>query len=125
MTGETSIHLARTYDDLSHIHGARLLVDRLWPRGVQKESLHLSEWIREVAPSNELRRWFGHDPKKWLAFRQRYIAELDENVAAVEQCAVWVRKGAVTLLYGAKDREHNNAVVLAEYLAHHTKKHRK
>jgi len=100
-------------------------VDRLWPRGVPKERLHLSDWMRDAAPSAELRRWFGHDPKKWLAFRQRYMAELDENLAAVEQCAVWVRKGAVTLLYGAKDREHTHAIVLADYLAHYVKKHRK
>lgn len=125
MTGKVSIHLARAYDDLSQVHGARLLVDRLWPRGVQKEHLHLSEWTRDIAPSNALRQWFGHDPDKWQTFRQRYTAELDNNPEAVAQCAAWLHKGAVTLLYVAKDREHNNAVVLAEYLAHHVKKKRK
>lgn len=125
MTSQSTIHLARVYDDLSKVHGARLLVDRLWPRGVKKEELHLSEWMRDIAPSNELRQWFGHDPEKWQVFRQRYSDELKANPEAVERCLVWLHKGPVTLLYGAKDYEHNHALVLAEYLTHHAKKHRK
>ncbi len=125
MSAKPVIHLARVYDDLSKVHGARLLVDRLWPRGVQKESLHLSKWVRDVAPSNTLRQWFAHEVEKWPEFQKRYRKELQDNHEAVEQCLVWLRKGSVTLLYGAKDHEHNNAVVLADYLAHHATQHGK
>lgn len=116
MSRAADIRIARAYDDLGDIEGARLLVDRVWPRGVSKDQLHLDEWIREVAPSTELRKWFGHDPQKWQAFRDRYRNELDANENAVEKCLDWCRKGPVVLLYGAKDREHNQAVVLRDYL---------
>lgn len=116
MSRAADIRIARAYDDLGDIEGARLLVDRVWPRGVSKDQLHLDEWIREVAPSNELRKWFGHDPQKWQAFRDRYRNELDANEDAVQKCLGWCRKGPVVLLYGAKDREHNQAVVLRDYL---------
>lgn len=110
------IHIARVYDDLSAIKGARLLVDRLWPRGIRKETLALDEWLKDVAPSSDLRKWFGHDPDKWPEFRKRYREELDANTDAVERCLEWCRKGSVTLLYGAKDEAHNQAVVLRAYL---------
>ncbi|MCZ7676941.1 MAG: DUF488 family protein [Roseovarius sp.] len=116
MSRAADIRIARAYDDLGDIEGARLLVDRVWPRGVSKDQLHLDEWIREVAPSTELRKWFGHDPQKWQAFRDRYRNELDANEDAVQKCLGWCRKGPVVLLYGAKDREHNQAVVLRDYL---------
>lgn len=113
------IRIARDYDDddAGASDGARILVDRLWPRGVSKSDLDYDEWIKEVAPSTELREWFDHDPTKWPEFRKRYRAELDDNPDAVERLLDWCRKGSVTLLYGAKDREHNQAVVLRDYLA--------
>lgn len=96
--------------------GARLLVDRVWPRGIRKDALRADDWIREVAPSTTLRKWFGHDVARWPGFRDRYRAELRNNPEAVERCLAWCRKGPVTLLYGAKDEAHNQAVVLAEFL---------
>ena len=96
--------------------GARLLVDRVWPRGIAKADLRLDEWMRDVAPSTELRKWFGHEPEKWEAFRGHYIAELHGHPEAVDRCLVWCRAGTVTLLFAAKDREHNQAVVLRDYL---------
>ncbi|MGI6207791.1 MAG: DUF488 domain-containing protein [Anaerolineae bacterium] len=94
----------------------RLLVDRVWPRGLKKESLHLDAWIREVAPSDELRRWFGHDPAKWDEFRRRYFAELDAMPEVWQPILEAAKKGDVTLLFGARDEEHNQAVALKEYL---------
>jgi uncharacterized protein YeaO (DUF488 family) len=116
MTGNGKLHIARVYDEPEAGQGARLLVDRVWPRGVAKDELQHDDWIRDVAPSTELRTWFGHDPEKWRDFQRRYRAELDDNPAAVEHCLAWCRKGPVTLLYGAKDRDHNQAVVLRDYL---------
>lgn len=111
----SAIHIARVYDHPS-AEGASLLVDRLWPRGIAKADLAPDEWIRDIAPTTELRKWFGHDPAKWEEFRRRYRAELDANAEAVERCLAWCRKGSVTLLYGAKDHEHNQAVELRDYL---------
>lgn len=84
--------------------------------GISKAGLALDDWIREVAPSTELRKWFGHDPDRWDEFRRRYHAELDASDEALERCLAWCRKGPVVLLYGAKDRDHNQAVVLRDYL---------
>ncbi len=116
MTSAPDIDLARVYDDLGKTQGARLLVDGVWPRGIGKDALDLDDWIRDVAPSTDLRKWFGHDPDRWDAFRRRYRAELGSNEDAVERCLTWGRKGPVVLLFGAKDRDHNQAVVLREYL---------
>lgn len=116
MTGKGEIHLARAYDDPAESTGARLLVDRLWPRGIAKADLPHDEWIRDVAPSDELRKWFGHDPARWPGFRDRYIKELDAKTEAVGRCLAWCERGPVTLVYSARDREHNQAVVLKEYL---------
>ncbi len=110
------IDLARVYDDPDATQGARLLVDRVWPRGISKDDLELEDWIREVAPSGHLRRWFGPDPDRWLEFQNRYRGELDTNDEAVERCLAWCRKGPIVLLYGTRDREHNQAVVLGDYL---------
>lgn len=121
MTSAKSIHIARVYDDPKETTGARLLVDRTWPRGVKKTNLDHDAWIRDVAPSTELRKWFGHDPKKWSEFRKRYLSELKDNQDAVSQCMEWCRKGAVTLLFATTDRKHNQAVVLREYLASYKK----
>ncbi len=116
MSRASDIRIARAYDDLDDIGGARLLVDRVWPRGVSKDELDLDDWVREVAPTSGLRKWFGHDPQKWQGFRSRYRKELDANEEAVKRCLEWCRKGPVVLLYGARDREHNQAVVLRDYL---------
>lgn len=95
--------------------GFRILVDRLWPRGITKEKAKIDLWLKDVAPSDKLRKWFGHDPKKWNEFKKRYFAELTNN-PAVEQLKKYIIKGNVTLLYSAKDENHNNAVALKEFL---------
>jgi len=117
MSGARDIRIARVYDAPDAMAGAQLLVDRVWPRGIAKSDLRLDEWLRDIAPSTKLRKWFGHDPERWEAFRTRYRSELEGNVAAVDRCLKWCRKGPVTLLFAAKDREHNQAVVLRDYLA--------
>ena len=117
MNAGPAIHLARAWDDPAAMTGARLLVDRVWPRGVTKDKLRLDAWLRDIAPSSALRKWFGHDPARWDEFRRRYQDELDANPDAVAQALDWCRKGPVTLIYGAKDRDHNQAVVLRDYLA--------
>jgi len=110
------ITLARVYDDEEPGEGPRFLVERLWPRGVRRADLRLTDWLKDVAPSDELRRWFGHEPEKWDEFRRRYFAELDERPQAWESLRDTSATGDVTLLYSARDVEHNNAVALREYL---------
>jgi uncharacterized protein YeaO (DUF488 family) len=109
------IEVARVYDDELPA-GRRFLVDRVWPRGVRKDQLDLAGWPRDVAPSAELRRWFGHDPERWEEFRRRYTAELDAHPDAWRSLLDAARAGDVVLLFGAKDTEHNNAVVLRDHL---------
>lgn len=119
LVGETvkmQIRIKRIYDAPAADEGMRILADRLWPRGVKKDSAQIDLWLNEIAPSDDLRQWFGHDPAKWAEFKKRYSAELrnkQDSVAVLRQHA---RAGAVTLLYGAKDEKHNNAVALLEYL---------
>ena len=110
------IRVKRVYDPPAADDGARLLVERLWPRGMKKEALPMDGWPKDVAPSDALRRWFGHDPAKWAEFRRRYMAELDDNRAAWEPILEAARQGDVTLLYSAHDVEHNNALALKAYL---------
>lgn len=110
------IQVKRVYEKPAKGDGARILVDRLWPRGLKKEDLHLESWVKEVAPSDSLRRWFGHEPSKWKEFRRRYFAELDGKPKVWKFILQAGREGNVTLLYGAKDPEHNNAVALRDYL---------
>ena len=93
-----------------------MLVDRLWPRGISKEQLQLDEWLREIAPSDELRKWYHHEPEKFESFEERYIRELEHHGELVERLIEKGRNGTVTLVYSAKDRENNNAVVLKNYL---------
>ncbi|MEP6776094.1 MAG: DUF488 domain-containing protein [Chloroflexota bacterium] len=112
------IVIRRVYDK-GEKSGARYLVERLWPRGMRKEALALDGWLKDVAPSTELRQWFGHDPARWTEFRERYFAELDAHSDAWQPLAETARKGNVTLLYSAKDTEHNSAVALKEYLQKH------
>jgi uncharacterized protein YeaO (DUF488 family) len=110
------IMVKRVYELPGRDDGARFLVDRLWPRGVKRETLRLEGWYKEAAPSAALRRWFGHDPKKWKVFRERYRAELADQPVVWRPLLEAARRGDVTLLYAARDLEHNNAVVLAEFL---------
>ncbi|HKR41490.1 MAG TPA: DUF488 family protein [Paraburkholderia sp.] len=111
-----AIDIQRVYEhtgDDGHVH---FLVDRLWPRGIKKESLNLDGWLKDVAPSNVLRDWFGHDPQRWDEFRQRYEQELDASPASWQAILDVARKKPVTLFYGARDTEHNQAVVLRDFL---------
>lgn len=112
------ISVQRVYKARRDAKGKRVLVDRLWPRGVRKESLKLDLWLRDVAPSDELRKWFGHDPQRWKEFQRRYRAELKrpERQEQLQELLALARKGPVTLLYGARDEEHNEAVALRAYL---------
>lgn len=109
--------LKRVYERPSDADGTRILVDRLWPRGLSKDEARVDFWLKEIAPSTELRRWFGHDPARWAEFQQRYRAELEANPDAVAELKAAIGQGPATLVYGAKDEEHNDAVVLAAYLA--------
>ncbi len=111
-----SIQVKRAYDPPSSDDGARYLVDRLWPRGIKKEALEIEAWVKDVAPSDALRKWFGHDPAKWDEFRKRYFQELRANEDAWRPLAAAARRGRITLLFGAKDTEHNQAVALKEFL---------
>ncbi len=111
----------RVYDAREPGDGTRFLVERLWPRGIRKESLGDAAWLREVAPSAELRRWFGHDPAKWDEFRRRYFEELDAEADAWRPILEAARQGNVALLYSARDTEHNNARALAEYLGRYAR----
>jgi uncharacterized protein YeaO (DUF488 family) len=110
------ISLKRAYEKPDRGDGYRVLVDRLWPRGIKKEQAYIDCWLRNIAPSGELRKWFGHDPEKWLEFKKRYFQELKVNPDPFNQLAEIVKSRQVTLVFGAKDREHNNAVALKEYL---------
>jgi uncharacterized protein YeaO (DUF488 family) len=111
-----TIRTERAYADDPSSRGARFLVDRLWPRGVKKDALRIDAWLKDVAPSDKLRAWFGHDPERWLEFRDRYFAELEANAPALVPLLRAVEEGDVTLVFGAKDEEHNNAVALRDYL---------
>ena len=113
------IQIKRAYEEVSKDDGYRILVDRLWPRGLTKERVAADEWLKEIAPSTELRKWFGHDPKKWTEFCKKYDAELKGNKELVDSIIKKARHEKVTLIYGAKDQEHNEAVVLLEYIKKH------
>ena len=115
---EHQIRVRRVYDEPEPADGARVLVDRLWPRGVSRQAAQLREWVRDVAPSDELRRWYGHDPGKFEEFRRRYLAELDqpEPRAAVARLRALAAGGPVTLLTATKDVQHSQATVLADHL---------
>jgi uncharacterized protein YeaO (DUF488 family) len=109
------IKLSRIYDSPKG-EGFRVLVDRLWPRGINKENAGVDLWLKEIAPSNELRKWFGHDPQRWTEFKMKYFHELEEKKELVDQIIEKAKAGDVVLLYGSKDIKYNNAVVLKEYL---------
>lgn len=111
-----AIAVKRVYDPPSVTDGVRVLVDRLWPRGLAKEKAQVDHWVPEIAPSTELRRWFGHDPAKWEEFRRRYFRELDRSTEIVSRLAELAARQQVTLLFGAREARFNNAVALKEYL---------
>jgi uncharacterized protein YeaO (DUF488 family) len=114
MQGRTKIRIKRVYDAPSPSDGTRILVDRLWPRGLKKEQARVDIWMRDLAPSTSLRSWFSHEPARWDEFKKRFYAELDARRDAIE--VVLARKGTVTLLYGSREDRFNNAVALKEYL---------
>ena len=111
-----AVRLKRVYEKTGGHEGTRVLIDRVWPRGVRKSEAAIDLWLKEIAPSTELRKWFGHDPEKWPDFKRRYFRELEQNAALVEKLSNMNQKGTVTLVFGAKNEKHNNAVALKEYL---------
>jgi uncharacterized protein YeaO (DUF488 family) len=112
----SNLRLKRAYEPAAIEDGTRILVDRLWPRGVRKAEANLDQWLGEIAPSARLRTWFAHDPKRWDAFRRRYRAELAEHANVLDELRRRARQGPVTLVYSAKDEAHNDAVVLRNVL---------
>ena len=115
--GRHDIRLKRAYAPASADDGIRVLVDRMWPRGVSKQKIAAQAWLKDIAPSTELRQWFGHDPDRWAVFQSRYRAELEANPDAVAELISALRRGPATLVYGARDETRNDAVVLADWLA--------
>jgi uncharacterized protein YeaO (DUF488 family) len=111
------LQLKRVYEPPAKEDGLRILVDRLWPRGLTKEKAKVDHWLKEIAPSTELRKWFNHDPAKWNEFKKRYREELKHNKEQVAILKAYLQQGMVTLVYGAKDEEHNDAIVLKEWLS--------
>ena len=110
------VRIKRVYEQPDKVDGTRILVDRLWPRGLSKEKARVDLWLKDVAPSTELRKWFGHDPDKWPEFQTRYRAELRSNEEQLLLLKQEAAKGTVTLVYGARDEKHNEAVVLQKLL---------
>lgn len=116
MSNRRKIAMKRVYEDPDEDDGRRVLIDRLWPRGLKKEEAAVDLWLKEISPSTELRKWFGHDPEKWTEFERRYFAELDERLDALAQLRKEMKGGKVTIVYGAKDEDHSNARALLDYL---------
>ncbi len=110
------LRIKRVYEERSDTDGRRILVDRLWPRGISKERAGIDLWMKDIAPSDGLRRWFGHDPSRWEEFKTRYLGELEEKQDLLADLRKMDREGTVTLIYAAKDMDHNNAVVLKEVI---------
>jgi uncharacterized protein YeaO (DUF488 family) len=113
------VKLKRAYDTAARSDGHRILVDRIWPRGIAREELRIADWIKDAAPSAGLRKWFGHEPARWPEFKRRYFQELDRRPEVLTPLVEQSRAGTVTLVFAAKDAEHNNAVALREYLERH------
>lgn len=111
-----SINIKRVYDDKSDDDGYRVFIDRLWPRGVKKEDAHFDEWLKDLAPSTELRKWFDHAPERFEEFKKRYKKELEEHKEELDKLRNRAKSKKITLLYAAKDKEMNNAVVMKEVL---------
>jgi uncharacterized protein YeaO (DUF488 family) len=115
------LRLKRAYDPASPDDGARILIDRLWPRGLRKTDAALDDWIKEVAPSTELRQWFGHDPERWPEFQRRYKAELHQHIEELDRIRALAKKQTITLVYSAHDEKHNDAIVLKDVLLGETR----
>lgn len=113
------VRIKRVYAPRADSDGNRILVDRLWPRGLARDTAALTSWCKDIAPSTELRRWFGHDRQRWAEFNRRYREELESNPVGVGKLAALLHQGPGTLLYAARDEEHNHAIVLASYMAQH------
>ena len=111
-----TVQIKRAYEPVAASDGERILVDRLWPRGLSKEAAAIDHWARDLAPSTALRRWFAHEPEKWVEFKRRYFAELSAASKAVRELAARAKRRRVTLVYAARDEQHNDAVALREYL---------
>lgn len=111
-----NLQLKRAYDAPAPADGMRVLVDRLWPRGVKKEAAAIDLWAKDLAPSTELRKWFGHDPERWAEFTRRYNAELGQHTALLDELRAHALRGPVTLIYAARDQEHNEAVIIRDAL---------
>jgi uncharacterized protein YeaO (DUF488 family) len=116
------IQVKRVYEAPAANDGTRFLVDHLWPRGLKKEAVRVKAWLKDVSPSNALRQWFGHKPAKWKEFQRRYAAELDQKPQSWQPLLEAAREGDITLLYGARDTEHNNALALQRYLEQRLKR---
>jgi uncharacterized protein YeaO (DUF488 family) len=112
----TNVKLKRAYEPPTAGDGTRILVDRLWPRGVTKKRAAIDQWMKDIAPSTELRKWFGHDPARWNEFRRRYAKEVHQNAALLEQLRSLARHGPLTLVYSAHDEKHNDAVELRKLI---------
>jgi uncharacterized protein YeaO (DUF488 family) len=119
-SAKLDIRLKRAYEPPAKADGTRVLIDRLWPRGVSKSKAAIDHWFRDLAPSTELRKWFGHDPARWDEFRRRYTEELKPHREQLDELLRIAAKGRLTLVYGARDEEHNDAVVLKDVLAGRT-----
>jgi len=113
---KTAIRIRRIYESASRSDGIRVLIDRLWPRGLKKQDVHIDQWLRELAPSTGLRKWFGHRPERWNEFRRRYALELGQQVMKLRELRSLARRRRITLLFSAHDGEHNNAVALRDVL---------
>ena len=109
-----NVKLKRAYEPPAATDGTRILIDRLWPRGISKEKAALDQWMKEIAPSTKLRKWFGHDPARWDEFRRRYATEVHDNAALLDQLRSFARRGPITLVYSAHDELHNDAIVLRD-----------
>jgi len=111
-----NVRLKRVYEEPEAADGTRILVDRLWPRGVKKEAAAIDFWAKELAPTSNLRKWFRHDPNRWAEFKRRYTAELRENAEGLDEFRTLARRGPITLIYAARDQEHNEAVIIRDML---------
>ena len=116
MTGKAVVRMKRAYEPAAPEDGMRILVDRLWPRGVRKADAAIDHWAKDLAPTTELRKWFGHDPARWQEFRRRYQASLDAHRDELEKLRALAEKGPITLVYAARDEIHNEAVILRDRL---------
>ena len=116
MVPASHIRLRRAYGPPSPEDGVRVLVDRLWPRGLRKADAAIDRWMKDVAPSTELRQWFGHDPERWQEFHRRYAKELQQHTTAIDELRELARHDTITLVFGSRDEEHNDAVALREVL---------